>query len=234
MFMPNILITGANRGIGLEFTRQYAEAGWHVFATCRHPGEAQFLREMVATKNNVTLHRLDVTRSEDMQSIAWEMRNNTIDVLLNNAGVYLEPDYLGPELGAIRYDDWLYTLEVNTLGAVRLTEKLMPNIKQSDKRLVAVMTSHMGSIRDIDSPGSYYYRSSKAALNAAMRALGEALRPDRIGVLLLHPGAVKTRMGPSNGISPQQSVKGMRQIIADFKFDDTGSFIKYNATPMPW
>lgn len=232
--MPSVLITGANRGIGLEFARQYAEAGWRVFATCRHPAEANDLQALVERKDNVSLHRLDVTQSQDMGSIAWEVRDTPIDVLLNNAGIYLEPDYLGPGLGAIRYDDWLRTIEVNTLGAVRLTEKLVDNISRSEKRLVATLTSHMGSIADIDTPGSYYYRSSKAALNAAMQALSEALRPRKVGVLLLHPGGVKTRMGPRGGISAEQSVSGMRRIIDQFEFKHTGRFIKYDGTPMPW
>jgi NAD(P)-dependent dehydrogenase (short-subunit alcohol dehydrogenase family) len=232
--MPNILITGANRGIGLEFARQYAESGWRVFATCRHPAEASDLRHIIRDRDNISLHRLDVTRAEDMYAIAWEMRGTPIDVLVNNAGIYLESGYLQPDLGAIRYDDWVRTFEVNTFGAVRLTEKLFPNLKNGGKRLVATMTSHMGSIGDISNPGSYYYRSSKAALNAAMQGLTEALRPHRIGVLLLHPGGVKTRMGPPNGISPEQSVNGMRRIIENFDFEETGSFIKYDGTTLPW
>lgn len=231
--MPSILISGANRGIGLEFARQYGQAGWRVYATCRHPAEAAALQEL-ARRDNVTVHRLDVTRPEDIYDIAWVVRDQPLDVLLNNAGVYLEWHYLGPELGAIRYDDWLRTLEVNTFGPVRLTEKLFPNVRDSERRLVVTITSHMGSITDIHTPGSYYYRSSKAALNAAMQGLAEALRPHGIGVLLLHPGGVKTRMGPSDGISTGQSVSGMRSIIDRFDAAATGSFIKYDGTAMPW
>ena len=231
--MPNVLITGANRGIGLELARQYREAGWRVFATCRHPAEAADLQEL-AHSDTVSIHRLDVTSVDDIYDIAWEMRDTPVDVLLNNAGVYLEWNYLGPELGAIRYDDWMRTLEVNTIGAVRLTEKLFPNVKNSDRRLVVTITSHMGSIADIDSPGSYYYRSSKAALNAAMQGLAEALKRHGIGVLLLHPGGVKTRMGPADGISARESVQGMRRIIDSFDMADTGSFIRFDGTVMPW
>jgi NAD(P)-dependent dehydrogenase (short-subunit alcohol dehydrogenase family) len=231
--MPTILISGANRGIGLEFARQYTEAGWRVFATCRHPAEAGELQSL-ARRDNISVHRLDVTRPEDIYDIAWVMREQALDVLVNNAGIYLEWHYLGPGLGAIRYDDWLRTIEVNTFGAVRLTEKLYPNIKNSERRLVATITSHMGSISDIHNPGSYYYRSSKAALNAAMQGLAEALRPHGIGVLLLHPGGVKTRMGPSDGISPERSVSGMRDMIERFDIAETGSFLNYEGTTMPW
>jgi NAD(P)-dependent dehydrogenase (short-subunit alcohol dehydrogenase family) len=231
--MPNVLITGANRGIGLEFTRQYAAAGWRVFATCRHPAEAGVLQD-IARRGNVTVHRLDVTRVEDCHDIAWELRGTPLDILLNNAGIYLEWRYHGPELGAIRYDDWLRTMEVNTFGAVRLTETLFPNIRDSERRMIVTITSHMGSIADIHTPGSYYYRSSKAALNAAMQGLAEALKPHHITVLLLHPGGVKTRMGPSDGIAPEASVRGMRNIIDSIDLADTGRFLRFDGTPMPW
>ena len=139
-----------------------------------------------------------------------------------------------PRLGAIRYDDWIRTLEVNTLGAVRVTEALLANVAGSDKRLVATMTSHMGSIGDIDIPGSYYYRSSKAALNAAMQGLARELAPRGIGVLLLHPGGVQTRMGPRRGISPTESVRGLRQLIDRFRMKDSGRFLRFDGTAMPW
>ncbi len=232
--MPSILITGANRGIGLELARQYAQAGWRLFATCRHPVSAAELQHLAAHMDNVSVHRLDVTLSEDIYALAWEIKNIPIDLLVNNAGVYLEPDYLAPELGAVRYSEWLRSFEVNTLGAFRVTEKLLPNVKSSEKRLVVALTSHMASIADIHAPGSYYYRSSKAALNAAMQGLAQALRPDGVGVLLLHPGGVNTRMGSPEGITTEKSVNGMRRIIDEFDIKDTGLFIKYDGTPMPW
>jgi NAD(P)-dependent dehydrogenase (short-subunit alcohol dehydrogenase family) len=232
--MANILITGSNRGLGLELARQYAHAGWRVFATCRHPTEAAELQELSREHGTISLHRLDVTVPEDIKAIQWELDGTPLDILYNNAGVYLEDDYLLPAPGSIRYDLWLRTLEVNTLGAVRVTEALLDNVASSGKRLVAVMTSHMGSITDINIPGSYYYRSSKAALNAAMSGMAEALRERHVGVLLLHPGGVRTRMGPGDGISAEVSVKGLRQVIDGFTLDQTGHFIKYDGNPMPW
>ena len=169
--VPSMLITGANRGIGLEFVRQYSRDGWRVYASCRHPAEASELQELARAYSNLTLHRLDITRSEDMYAIAWELCDVPIDILVNNAGIYLEPDYEVPELGAIRYDDWLRTLEVNTLGPVRVTEKLLPNLRRSDLRLVVTITSHMGSIEDISSPGSYYYRRIASVCWCCIRAL---------------------------------------------------------------
>ena len=232
--MPSILITGSNRGIGLELAWQYARAQWRVFATCRHPAEAHALHDLVASHPQVSIHRLDVTIAEDVRAITWELENAPVDILFNSAGVYLENDYLSPEPGGIRYDHWLRTFEVNTLGPVRMTAALVDNVARSNKRFVAVMTSHMGSIADIDSEGSYYYRSSKAALNAAMRGLAVALRPRGVGVLLLHPGGVRTRMGPDDGIALQDSVQGLRKVIDDFSMSDSGAFIRYDGTTVPW
>jgi NAD(P)-dependent dehydrogenase (short-subunit alcohol dehydrogenase family) len=155
-----------------------------------------------------------------------------LDVLINNAGIYLEKGT--PALGGLRYEDWLRTFEINTLGAVRMTEALLENVARSNQRLIVAISSHMGSIADIQSPGSYYYRSSKAALNAAMQGLAIALRPGGIGVLLLHPGWVRTRMGGRGGISPEESVRGMRKIIEEFTLEDSGRFIKYDGTGLPW
>jgi NAD(P)-dependent dehydrogenase (short-subunit alcohol dehydrogenase family) len=229
-----ILVTGSNRGLGLEIATQYAADGWQVFAACRHPADAQALHALAESYSGVSIHRLDVTRAEDMRSIARELAGEPLDLLFNNAGVYLEQDYELPKLGAIRYDDWLRTFEVNTLGAARVTEALIENLRAAPRSLVAVMTSHMGSIGDIDMPGSLYYRSSKAALNAAMQGLAAELESAGIGVLLLHPGGVATRMGPPDGISPEESVAGLRQQVAAFELTQTGRFVRYDGTEMPW
>jgi len=231
--MPNILITGSNRGIGLELTKQFADAGWRIFATCRHPAEAEHLRQLAERYESISIHRLDVTVLEDIKAITLEMKGTPLDILYNNAGIYLEPDYQLPAIGGIRYDEWMRTFQVNTLGAVRMTEALLDNVAMSTKRLIVAMTSHMGSIADIQMEGSYYYRSSKAALNAAMQGLAIAARPRNVGILLLHPGAVATRMS-THGISPEQSVRGLRKVIDGFSLNDTGSFIKYDGTVMPW
>lgn len=230
--MASILITGSNRGIGLEFVRQYVRDGWRVFATCRRPAEADELHELATQYASLSIHRLDVTVPEDIRAIAWELEDTPLDILLNNAGVYIEKGT--PELGGLRYDDWLRTFAINTLGAVRMTEALLDNLDRSDKRLVATMSSHMGSIADIHDPGSYYYRSSKAALNAAMQGLAVALQAKGVGVLLLHPGWVSTRMGGRGGISAQDSVRGLRKIIDAFTLKDSGRFIQYDGKELPW
>lgn len=230
----NILISGSNRGLGLELVNQYSETGWRVFAACRHPQEAVDLHDLAEVRPNISILRLDVTSAQDMRAIAWALDGVPLDVLYNNAGIYLEDDYQAPMLGSLRYDDWLRTFEVNTLGAVRLTEALVANLARAANPLVAVMTSHMGSIADIEIPGSYYYRSSKAALNAVMRGLARELRPKGIGVLLLHPGGVRTRMGPRDGISCTESVSGLRRLLEAFSLEDTGRFLRYDGVELPW
>ncbi len=231
--MFTILITGSNRGLGLEWARQYGQAGWRVFATCRHPMEARNLRELSRQYPQISVHRLDVTVVEDIQALYWELEEEPVDILLGNAGVYLEKNVA--EFGSICYHDWLRTLEVNTMGTIRVAERFIENIARSQRPLIVAVSSHMGSISDIQDPGSYYYRSSKAALNAVMQGLAVKLKPRGIGVLLLHPGGVVTRMGPSRGISAEESVKGMRRIVEEFQLDrDTGRFLKYDFSPIPW
>lgn len=231
--MESILVTGANRGLGLEWCRQYAEAGWRVYATCRHPETAVALRALVDRHPQVSLHRLDVTSSEHCAALRAELADAPIDVLVNNAGVYLEK-YAADS--AIHYDDWLATLQVNTLGAVRVTEALAHNLARSQRRLVVAVSSHMGSIADITAPGSYYYRSSKAALNAAMKGLALAYRPLGIGVLILHPGWVKTRMGgwDEAPLTPEQSVAGMRRLVEVYTPEMNGRFYRYDGSELPW
>jgi NAD(P)-dependent dehydrogenase (short-subunit alcohol dehydrogenase family) len=230
--MRSIFITGSNRGLGLEWARQYAQEGWRVFATCRHPAEASALKSLAEQFPILSLHRLDVTRSEDIRAIAREMEGQPIDILMGNAGVYLEKGT--PEFGCLQYEDWMRTFQVNTLGVVRVVEALVENVARSQKRLVVAISSHMGSITDIQSPGSYYYRSSKAALNAAMQGLSIELKTRRISVLLLHPGGVNTRMGPPGGISPEESVRGMRRIIDGFTLAESGRFMRYDGVELPW
>ena len=230
--MPSVLITGSNRGLGLEWARQYAQEGWRVFATCRHPLDALSLQELGRKYGKVTLHRLDVTKIEDIRSVQWELEDQVIDILVSNAGIYLDKRKSG--IGGFRFDDWLRTFEVNTLGGLRVMEALIGNLAKSSRRLILAISSHMGSIADIHEAGHYYYRSSKAALNAAMAGLAAELKPRGIGVLILHPGGVKTRMGPSSGISPEESVGGMRHIAERFRLEDSGAFLRYDGVKLPW
>ena len=230
--MPSVLVTGSNRGLGLEWCRQYAESGWRVFATCRQPETAAELHALATAHPGVSVHRLDVARAESVYALRAELQDEAIDVLINNAGVYLEK-YAPRE--ALRYDEWVQTFEVNTLGSMRVTETLLDLVARSKLKLVVAVTSHMGSIAEITAPGDYYYRSSKAALNAAMKGLSIALRERGIGVLLLHPGSVRTRMGGWDApLTTEDSVAGMRGLVEHFDMGRTGRFFRYNDTEIPW
>lgn len=232
--MATILITGSNRGLGLEWVRQHAADGWRVHATCRQPEQADELHALAHGHSNITIHRLDVTAADQIAALATELRDQPIDRLVNNAGVYFEQWDRDP-LGAIDFAAWEQTLRVNTLGAVRVTEAFADQVARSEQRLVLVITSHMGSIADIGSPRSYAYRSSKAALNAAMKGIALELRPRGVGLLLLHPGWVRTRMGGDAApYTPQQSVNGMRQLAERFRMEQSGRFFRFDGAELPW
>lgn len=231
--MQRVLITGSNRGIGLEFAKQYLEAGCRVYATCRRPAEAHSLHTLTKLHHRLSIHRFDITVQEDLNAISQELKDIPIDILINNAGVYFYKREQGVD--CIHYDNWRRTMEVNTLGTVRVIEALLQNVEHSEgPRLVVVLSSHMGYVSDLEKPGSLYYRSSKAALNAAVQGIALDLQEKNIGVLLLYPGKVLTRMGPEHGISVRDSVDGMRRIIENFSVDNSGAFMRYDGEQLPW
>jgi NAD(P)-dependent dehydrogenase (short-subunit alcohol dehydrogenase family) len=232
--MRRVLITGSNRGLGLEWVRQCAGRHWRVFATCRDPDSAVDLRDLADQGASVSLHRLDVTDPRQIGDLAESLQEETIDLLVNNAGVYFEHWGQDP-IGSIRYDDWEETFRVNTLGPVRVTEALLPHLARGARPLVLAISSHMGSIADIEAPRDYAYRSSKAALNAAMHGLAHELEPRGIGVLLLHPGWVRTRMGGASApIGPEESVRGMLSLVDRYEQSLSGGFFRFHGTRMPW
>jgi len=227
--MATVLITGANRGIGLEFARQYAADGWHVIAACRDPAEAEDL-ELV--NGDVVKQPLDVTSAESVANLAEAVGGEPVDVLINNAGVYLDR---GIAFGEFDYERWRESFEVNVLGPMRLAEGLVAAIGASKRRTMTFITSQMGSIAENTSGGAYAYRSSKAALNAAVRSLAIDLRPRGIACLLLHPGWVRTDMGGKNAtLDVRDSVHGMRRVIEKFELERSGSFLRYNGEAIPW
>lgn len=231
--MTTVLITGANRGLGLEFCRQYAAAGWEVLACCRKPESALELQALAGHFDGIEIFALDVADFNRIDALSGELTDRSIDVLLNNAGIYGDSREHG--FGNLDYGAWAETLRVNLQAPVKMTEAFLAQVSRSDRKLVVAISSLMGSIADNGSGGSLLYRSSKAGLNAAMKSLALTLETRAIGVLIFHPGWVKTDMGGANAlIEAGESIAGMRDIIERFTLQQSGSFIKYDGTPLPW
>ena len=226
--MPTVLITGANRGIGLEFARQYAEAGYRVHAACRTPESADALGSL---GKGVKLHALDVTDHGRIEALADGLEGEAIDIVINNAGIYGDQQ----ELGKIDYAAWEEVMRVNTLAPLKMAECFLPHLEAGKMKMIASLTSRMGSIAENDAGGVYIYRSSKAALNAAARSLALDLAPRGITVIVFHPGWVKTDMGGAGAlIDAETSVGGMRAVIAGAGPKDSGRFFNYDGTEVPW
>jgi NAD(P)-dependent dehydrogenase (short-subunit alcohol dehydrogenase family) len=182
---------------------------------------------------HVSVLALDVTDLAQIEQLAAQLHDTSIDVLINNAGVY--GDSQGRGFGQLDYQAWTKTLAVNVQAPVKMAEAFLPHLKGGDKKLLVAISSLMGSIADNSSGGSIIYRSSKAALNAAMKSIAIDLKEQAVGVLIFHPGWVKTDMGGANApLEATQSVAGMRQAISAFSPEQSGSFVKYDGTPMPW
>lgn len=221
--MPTVLITGASRGIGREFARQYDAGGWRVIATCRDPSKYDLGGEA---------YPLDVTDADGVAALHRELEDEAIDVLINNAGVY---GPRGSGLGAIDYDAWDGVLRSNVLGAMRVAEAFAGQVARSDLRRMVFLSSRMGSIADNTGGGEYIYRSSKAALNMAVKSLSVDLSGKGVICLLFHPGWVRTDMGGrSAAVDASDSVAGMRAVIERATTADNGRFFNYDGTKLPW
>lgn len=232
--MNTVLITGANRGIGLEFARQYAADGWQVVACCRQPQQAEALNRLADQyQDRFSIHRLDVRELTEIDQLSHKLQDLPIDILINNAGVY--PHAQNGEFGHISYDDWMEAFRVNTFAPLKMVEALVEQIACSQLKIVATITSKMGSIVDNQRGGSYIYRSSKAAVNMVVKSLAIDLQPRGIIAVLLHPGWVQTDMGGRGAlISTKQSVTGMKSILGRVTHSDTGKFIAYDGQHIPW
>lgn len=226
--MPTVLITGANRGIGLELTRQYAAAGWDVIACCRKPKDATALAKI---KGKIELKALDVAKPASITKLAAALKGRAIDVLLNNAGI------LGRRVGFGKAEskEFLSVMQVNALGPLLMTEAFWGHVKRSKGKKIAAITSGMGSIASGANGGSYAYRSSKAALNMVMANAAGDLKVKGIAVATISPGWVKTDMGGKNAsITATESAAGIIKVIAGLNADNTGSFFNYDGKPIAW
>ena len=214
--MPAILITGAGRGLGQELARQYAADGWRVIGTERG-AKAE--------------HRLDVTDAAQIARLAANLKGTPIDVLFCNAGIIGKR---GMELGSFDYEAWQEVLEVNLLGAAAVIEALLENVAASERKVIAVMSSRLGSIAE-SSGMTLPYATSKAALNLLAKGLAVTLAPRGITVVALSPGWVRTDMGGAGApLSPQASVSGLRKVIAGLKPADSGKFFSHDGSTIPW
>ncbi|MFL9609787.1 SDR family oxidoreductase [Methylobacillus sp. Pita2] len=232
--MATVLITGANRGLGLEFTRQYAEAGWHVLACCRQPESAEELLQLASRfKDLVSVHKLDVGNFHQVDELAASLSGQPIDVLINNAGIY--PDSPTQFFADADYEAWIEAFRINSLAPFKMAQAFTPHLKQGQVKKLVNMTSKMGSIADNTSGGSYIYRSSKTALNMITKSLAIELAKEGITTLVLHPGWVLTDMGGPNAlINTEQSISGLRQVIDHATLADAGKFYAYDGQEIPW
>jgi NAD(P)-dependent dehydrogenase (short-subunit alcohol dehydrogenase family) len=228
-----VLITGANRGIGLEFVRFYAARGAHVYACCRQPEMARELTALAAASDGrIQVQPLDVTNARHIANLKAVLGDTPIDILINNAGIYGQDD---ASFGNTDVEAWLQTFRVNTIAPVKIAEALVDNVSRSQRRVMAFLSSKMGSIEDNGSGGSYVYRTSKTALNMAVKSLAIDLAPRGIAVAALHPGWVLTEMGgPNAEIDTATSVKGMARVLDALTPDGSGLFYEYDGGVIPW
>jgi NAD(P)-dependent dehydrogenase (short-subunit alcohol dehydrogenase family) len=231
--MPSTLITGANRGLGFEFARQYLADGWQVYAACRNPQSASELRRLAdASDDKLQILALDVIDSVSVQAAAAKLAGQAIDLLLNNAGI---GGPRGQSVGNIDYEAWAKVLDVNTMGPMRVAEAFVDNVAQSERKLIVTITSGMGSIADNTSGGAFAYRSSKAAVNMVMRSLAMDLAPRGITCVVINPGWVQTDMGGSHAtLTPAESVARLRRLIETLGPAQSGKFFNYDGREYAW
>lgn len=230
--MPTVMITGCNRGIGLELTRQYLKAGWQVIATAREPANALKLKELWrAYQDNLRIYALNVADHVQLDALARELSDETIDVLINNAGA------MGPQppLGSLDYVEWGHLFAVNTMAPAKMVEAFGPMVGRGARKLIVNISTRMASMTDNSSGGAYAYRSTKAALNAVTKSLAVDLAPDGITVIAVHPGWVKTDMGGDGAaVAVQDSAAALRLLFDRAGPAESGRFFNYDGSELPW
>ncbi|MEE2565327.1 SDR family oxidoreductase [Hyphobacterium marinum] len=230
--MTCIVITGANRGIGLEHARLWLETGAEVHAACRTPDRADALKALDPGDGQLTVHAYDAAAPEAGKALAAAV-GKPVDVLLANAGVMGPRD--GQSLGNTDPGAWVDTLKINALGPLLLAEAFADLLAASKAGKLVLQSSRMGSISDNTSGGYYIYRASKAALNATGRSLAIDLKPHGIAVAILHPGWVRTDMGGSNGlISARESAETEKALIEALTLENTGEFRHQSGEFLAW
>jgi len=228
--MATILITGTNKGVGLELTKIYAARGDTVYAACRDPAGASALAEV---PGEVVILPLVVGDSGSVTAMAEQLAGVTIDIVINNAGMK-GPEFEEQNTYAMDFDGWAETINVNSMGPVRVMQALMPNLKQAEAAKVVTITSQMGAL-SLDMPAAHAYCASKAAVNKFMRLASIDLKKDGVAVGLIHPGWVQTDMGgPRADLTPQESAEGIVAVVDQLSMDSTGGFWKWNGETHDW
>ena len=230
--MKNILITGANRGLGLGFAKKCLKKNVHVLATVR---DIKGSKELLALKerfpDNLEIFELDLLKKKAGYTLANFLGDRPIDILINNAGV----GSTNQHLEAVSPKPWLEVLKVNLIAPLMVTQSIVDNVKKGSDKKIYFLSSQLGSIADNTSGGMYIYRSSKTGLNQVIKSLSVDLKPQGITVVSLHPGWVKTDMGgPNAPVSIDESIEGMTQVIHTTDIKDTGRFLNYDGKELPW
>jgi NAD(P)-dependent dehydrogenase (short-subunit alcohol dehydrogenase family) len=229
-----IVITGASRGLGLEFASQYAADGHTVFALARKPEECGLVELAARHGDRLRAIPCDVVDVAAVAAAVAEVGSNeaAIDLLINNAGI---AGVTGGQFGDLDYDDMRRVFEINTIAPVRMSEQCLPLLRAGKNPRVVHVTSRMGSIADNESGGWWAYRMSKVALNMACKNMTFELRESSVATMVIHPGWVRTDMGGGGAsLSVEESVSGMRDVIADLDLSQTGAFRDYTGAALPW
>lgn len=230
--MSRYVVTGTNRGIGLELVRQLLAQGHDVVATARDPRAVPALQELQRANGKLSLLPLDLSDEGSIATFASVAGEQPVDVLINNAGIYGPRD---ASLGKLRTDDWAEVMLVDLIAPMMLTQALLPALRQGKGKRIAFLSSMMASIADNSGGGAYLYRSAKAGLNQAVKSLAVDLAKEQFIVLPLHPGWVKTDMGGPNAmIDTHSSVTGLLQRIQTAGPGDSGKFFNYDGKTIAW
>ncbi len=230
--MASILITGANKGIGLELATRYAAAGNKVFACCRDPDTATALADL-AENNELSIIKVSVGDDNSVKNMATQLQDTPIDVLINNAGT-IGPKREEQTAYVMDFEGWAETMNINTLAPVRVMQALIPNLRASHNAKVMTVTSQLGAI-SLDMPMGYAYSASKAAINKYMKLAALELGKENIKVGLVHPGWVQTSMGgPDADITSQESAAGIINVIDNLTASNNGGFWNWNGEVHPW
>ena len=230
--MKNVLITGANRGLGLEHTRRFVASGAFVYATARAPSDADELNQLASEYPTLlTVLAYDAQIADAPDQLKAQLENAPLDIAFFNAGV----SSARPPLGSIDADAAIHLFQVNALAPLKLAEALIDNVAASERKILAFQSSLMGSISDNSTGGAYAYRISKCALNMAVKNIAIDLRKLGITAVALHPGWVKTRMGGAQApLTLAESVQGQQRLLNNLTIAQSGGFFNYDGKALPW